>query len=154
MPPALLIVAHEPLASALKAAAMHAFPECAQRISALDVPPGWSPDEVESGLRQMLAGPPEPAADASTLMLADVFGATPCNGASRLVDGTHVRLVTGVNVPMLWRCLCYADESLEALVSRAMSGGAQGMTQVAALRPQNQTHHARHHDQDHAHHQQ
>jgi len=147
---ALLIVAHTPLASALKAAAAHTYPDCCGRIFALDVLPEWGAEEVEAGVRAALAQ----AAQPTTLILSDVFGATPCNGAQRAADGVSVRLVTGVNVPMLWRTLCYADEPLEALVERAVSGGGQGVMQVAALRPQNQSNHTRRHDQDHAHHQQ
>ena len=33
--PGLLIIAHAPLASSLKAVASHAFPDCAQRLEAL-----------------------------------------------------------------------------------------------------------------------
>ena len=51
----------------------------------------------------------------------------------------QVKVVTGVNVPMLWRTLCYADESLDAVVARAMAGATQGVMQVATSRPQNQT---------------
>ena len=71
-------------------------------------------------------------------MLTDVFGATPCNVAQRLADGVHVRVVAGVNVPMLWRSLCYLGEPLDALVARAVSGASQGVMQVAQTRPQNQ----------------
>jgi PTS system ascorbate-specific IIA component len=50
-----------------------------------------------------------------------------------------VRVVTGVNVPMLWRTLCYRAESLEDLVTRAVAGATQGVMQVAVSKPQNQT---------------
>ena len=73
------------------------------------------------------------------LIFTDVFGATPCNIAQRLADGVRVKVVTGVNVPMLWRTLCYADESLDAVVARAVAGATQGVMQVATSRPQNQT---------------
>ena len=148
--PALLIVAHAPLASALKLAAAHVYPDCGARVLALDVPSDWSVEEVERQVRAQLAG----CAEATTLILSDVFGATPCNGAQRAADGVSTRLVTGVNVPMLWRSLCYADEPLDALVARAVSGGSQGVMQAAALKPQNQSNQIRRHDQDHAHHQQ
>ena len=72
------------------------------------------------------------------LIFTDVFGATPCNVAQRLADGLHVKVIAGVNVPMLWRSLCYADEPLDALVARAVAGAAQGVMQVATSRPQNQ----------------
>ena len=60
------------------------------------------------------------------LIFTDVFGATPCNIAQRLADGVRVKVVTGVNVPMLWRTLCYRDEPLDALVARAVAGAHAG----------------------------
>jgi PTS system ascorbate-specific IIA component len=130
----LLIIAHAPLASALAEVAAHTFPECATQLQALDVPPQMEPDEVQSRAAALL-----PAAESQdTLILTDVFGATPCNAAQRLADGVHVRVVAGVNVPMLWRTLCYANEPLDALVARAMAGATQGVMQASATRPQQQ----------------
>ena len=68
-------------------------------------------------------------------MLVDVFGATPCNAALRLADPATVRVVAGVNVPMMWRALCYADEPLDALVARAVTGASQGVMPLAAHKP-------------------
>jgi PTS system ascorbate-specific IIA component len=141
--PGLLILAHAPLASALKAVAEHAFPDCAGQISALDVLPTMPVEEVEALGRVMLAQ----LAAADVLIFTDVFGATPCNIAQRLADGVHVRVVAGVNVPMLWRTLCYPHESLDALVARALAGATQGVMQVATARPQLQTSRARGHDE-------
>ena len=130
----LLIFAHAPLASALAVVAAHTFPDCAKQLQALDVPPQMAPEEVQSRAAALL-----PAAESQdTLILTDVFGATPCNAAQRLADGVHVRVVAGVNVPMLWRTLCYANEPLDALVARAMAGATQGVMQASATRPQQQ----------------
>ena len=128
----LLVIAHAPLASALHRVAQHTFPECAASLSALDVTPDMTPEEVQAQAAQLL----EPQGE--TLILADVFGATPCNAAQRLADGTRVRVVAGVNVPMLWRTLCYAQEPIEALVERALAGASQGVLQVGPTRPQQQ----------------
>ena len=68
----------------------------------------------------------QPTPRSQVLVLADVFGATPCNVAQRLVDGVRSRLVAGVNVPMLLRALCYRNEPLDALVQRAVTGGTAG----------------------------
>jgi PTS system ascorbate-specific IIA component len=87
------------------------------------------------------------------LILADVFGATPCNTVQRLADGVHVKVITGANVPMLWRALNYANEPLETLITRAVAGGAQGVMQIATSKPHNQVIQPSH-DQDHRHHQQ
>lgn len=148
--PGLLIIAHAPLASSLKAVASHAFPDCAQRLEALDVQPDMSVEQIELQARELLAKVRRPEA----LIFTDVFGATPCNVAQRLADGVQVKVISGVNVPMLWRSLCYADESLDALVARAVAGATQGVMQVATSRPQNQTFKPGGNDQDHRHHQQ
>ena len=121
-----MIIAHAPLASSLKSVAEHTFPDCSRVLEALDVWPDMPLEEVEARARDMLARVRNPEA----LIFTDVFGATPCNIAQRLGDGPQVRVIAGVNVPMLWRSLCYASESLEAIVTRAVAGATQGVMQV------------------------
>lgn len=130
----LLIVAHDPLASALRDVARHTFPDCASRLEALDVTPDMSLESVQAAARERLAS----LGDGDVLVLTDVFGATPCNVAQRLAEDQHVRVVAGVNVPMLWRALCYADEPVDSLVTRAMAGATQGVMQASPTPPQNQ----------------
>jgi mannose PTS system EIIA component len=131
---AVLLIAHAPLASALLSVAGHCYEEKGHLFEAIDVEPTMSADTVEGLARAALSRLNAP----EVLVLTDVFGATPCNVAQRLSDGVSVRVVAGVNVPMLWRSLCYLGEPLEALVARAMSGASQGVMQVAQTRPQNQ----------------
>ena len=153
----MLIVAHAPLASALKAVAMHTFPDCARRLEAMDVPADMSPEDMAHQMRGMLLSLNDP----EVLVLTDVFGATPCNVAQQLAlsdDLGSIKVVTGVNVPMLWRSLCYADDALDALVARAVAGANQGIMQVAVSKPQNQSNKTSQnknaHDQNPDHHQQ
>jgi mannose PTS system EIIA component len=152
----LLIVAHEPLATSLQAVARHVYPDCGVRLRALDVPPGASLEAVERLIREALAAgaaSPDASDPASrgqpteTLILVDVFGATPCNAALAAADGLRTRVVAGVNVPMLWRSLCYADQPLDELVSRAVAGAAQGVIHVSVPRRQNQNSAVPSHDQ-------
>jgi PTS system mannose-specific IIA component len=72
-------------------------------------------------------------------VLVDVFGATPCNVAQKLVVGEHMRMVVGVNLPMLMRVANKPDEALETLVERAIYGGKEGVMTVAPAAPQNQS---------------
>lgn len=132
----LLIIAHAPLASALRDVALHTFPDCASNLAFLDVDARMAPEEVQARGAAILTSLQEQIAE--TLILVDVFGATPCNVAQRLSDGVRVKVVAGVNVPMLWRCLCYRHERLDALVERALAGATQGVMQVSATRPQQQ----------------
>jgi PTS system mannose-specific IIA component len=142
--PGLLIIAHAPLASSLRSVAEHAFPECAGQLGALDILPDMPVEEIEAQGRKMVVRLARP----DVLIFTDVFGATPCNIAQRLADGVHVKVVTGVNVPMLWRTLCYQNESLDAVLARAVAGATQGVMQAATARPQNQTRKTRGNDQD------
>lgn len=135
----LLIIAHAPLASALKAAGGHAFPDAAQAVEVLDVGANLPIEEIEAQARILLQRALGAPGRAEALILTDVFGATPANVAQRLADGQQVKVVTGVNVPMLWRALNYAHEPLDTLVARAVAGAMQGVMQVATARPQNQT---------------
>ena len=139
----MMIIAHAPLASSLKAVAQHTYADCAAPLEALDVAPDTPIEEIERQAREMLARVRNPEA----LIFTDVFGATPCNVAQRLADSAQVKVVAGVNVPMLWRSLCYAGEPLDALVARAMAGATQGVMQVATTRPQSQPSRPRGHDQ-------
>ncbi|MDF1485861.1 PTS fructose transporter subunit IIA [Ramlibacter sp. H39-3-26] len=145
---AILIIAHAPLAHALRQCALHVFPDAGARIGAVDVQPNVTPDETLAAARIAM----EQLGGRQTLVLTDLFGATPCNVAQRLVDGVQSRLITGVNLPMLLRTVTYLNESLDALVTRAVVGGTQGVMQVAITAPQNQA--RRKHDQDHYQHQQ
>jgi PTS system ascorbate-specific IIA component len=126
-------------------------------LHAIDVSPQLPPEALERQARlllQQIASNPAVAGETSEILLmTDVFGATPCNVAQKLTDHPHIRCVTGVNVPMLWRTLNYLHEPLDQLVARALTGGAQGVMQIANARPQNQPYRPTH-DQDHRHHQQ
>lgn len=135
---AILIIAHAPLAHALRQCALHVFPDCGADLAAIDVQPNLPPEETLATARiamEQLTGARQVK---GVLVLTDIFGATPSNVAQKLVDGVKSRLITGVNLPMLLRSVSYRNEPLEALVSRAVVGGTQGVMQVAITAPQNQ----------------
>lgn len=144
----ILLIAHAPLASALRACALHVFPDCGPVVAALDVQPNTPPEETLAQARVLLGQ----RGAAGVLLLTDIFGATPSNIARELTDGVSSRLLTGVNLPMLLRAITYRHERLEALVARALAGGAQGVMQVAVTAPQNQP--TPPHAPNHHHHQQ
>lgn len=131
----ILLIAHAPLASALRECALHVFPDCAAGVLALDIQPDDAPEVSLMRATEAMGALGTP----DVLLLSDVFGATPCNVAQQLNDGHNTRLVAGVNLPMLLRSVCYRHESLEALATRAHAGGTQGVMPVGNTAPQNQT---------------
>ena len=149
---AILIIAHAPLAHALRQCALHVFPDCGGHLAAIDVQPNLPPEETLATARIALDQLTRAPAVKGVLVLTDIFGATPSNVSQKLVDGVTSRLITGVNLPMLLRSVSYRNESLDALVSRAVVGGTQGVMQVAITAPQNQA--RRNHDPQDDEHQQ
>lgn len=125
----LLIIAHAPLAHALRECALHVFPDSASKVLALDVQPNDTPEQTLDAACALVGQ------CGSLLVLTDLFGATPSNVAQRLVQrcaaqGSQVREVTGVNVPMLLRVLCHAALPLQDLEQCAVAGGGQGIFAV------------------------
>lgn len=149
---AILIIAHAPLAHALRSCALHVFPDCGEHLAAIDVQPNMPPEETQATTRIAMEQLSHVEGVTGVLVLTDIFGATPSNVAQKLVDGVTSRLITGVNLPMLLRSVSYRNESLDALVSRAVIGGTQGVMQVAITAPQNQA--RRNNDPDDDEHQQ
>ena len=149
---AILLIAHAPLAHALRECALHVFPDCGAHLAAIDVQPNLSPEETLATARIAMQQLTHSPSVKGVLVLSDIFGATPSNVAQKLVDGVTSRLITGANLPMLLRAVSYRHEPLDALVARAVMGGTQGVMQVAITAPQNQA--RRKHDQDQHDHQQ
>ena len=142
----IFIIAHAPLASALRQCVLHVFPDNPAAVTALDVQPNMPPEETLAQARILF----KQMGTSHALVLADVFGATPCNVAQKLVDGVNSKLIAGINLPMLLRTVSYRHEPLDALIVRALAGGTQGVMQVAITAPQNQA--KRKHDpNDHDH---
>lgn len=144
----IFIIAHAPLAQALRDCAMHVYPECSEDVIALDVLPNAQPEDTLNTALTLF----EQSTHDSMLVLTDIFGATPANVAQKLVAATNSKLIAGVNLPMLFRSVCYRHEPIDALVARALTGGTQGVMQVAITAPQNQI--RRTHDQKNNDHQQ
>jgi len=63
----------------------------------------------------------------SLLILTDLFGSTPSNIAQALQNFSHVRVVAGLNLPMLIRVMNYPQLGLDELVQKALTGGKDGV---------------------------
>jgi PTS system ascorbate-specific IIA component len=147
---AVLIIAHAPLANALREGVLHCFPDAANAVAAVDIQAQAEPEASLAQAQNALASLPSD----EVLVLTDIFGATPCNVAQRLVDGVRTRLIAGANLPMALRAMSYRAEPLEAMAARALAGGAQGVMSVAATGPQNQSRRPTPNDSEQHHHQQ
>ncbi len=126
----ILIIAHAPLASALRECVAHIYGGVPARIGAIDVLPDCDPAQVTEFARSEIERLRE---DNGALVLTDMFGATPANIASRLATMPGVRVLAGVNLPMLVRGVCYRTCELDALVDKALAGAAKGVHAIGPL---------------------
>ncbi len=61
------------------------------------------------------------------LVLTDMYGSTPSNIAHRLKDQGGVRVISGVNLPMVVRAMNYPQLALEDMAERVATGGREGI---------------------------
>jgi PTS system ascorbate-specific IIA component len=61
------------------------------------------------------------------LILTDMFGSTPSNIACTVSERNNIRVISGLNLPMLIRVLNYPNLSLDELEIKALSGGQEGI---------------------------
>jgi PTS system ascorbate-specific IIA component len=64
------------------------------------------------------------------LVFSDIYGATPCNLACKVLAPGRVEVVSGVNLPMLVRAFTYRTKGMETMIKKAISGGCEGVLRV------------------------
>ena len=122
-----LVVSHGAIAEALLSSAEQILGVTQAQVAALGVSRNDDPDRVLEKARGILARLDQ---GQGVLVLADMFGATPCNVAARLLADGRVEGVSGVSLPMLVRVLAGRNGSLPEAVQRALSGGAEGVVHM------------------------
>lgn len=119
-----MILSHGAVGEALLNAALSVVgnPTMPTRVVAV------APDDDPDGLRERaLLALRELATDDGVLLLTDAYGSTPSNVACSLGGEQRLRVVAGVNLPMLVRVLNYSDLELDRLVETALAGGHAGI---------------------------
>jgi len=129
----ILIIAHAPFASALWECITHIYGGLPARIGVIDVMPDCDPVEVRAFARSEIDRLKE---ENGAVVLTDVFGATPANIAQSLASST-VRVLAGVNLPMLVRAVCYRTTPLDTLAEKSLQGGSKGIQELDAATPSN-----------------
>jgi mannose PTS system EIIA component len=122
-----LVVTHGSIGEALVSSAAQILGSSPQQVATLSVWRQDDPDDLVLRARELLDG--LDAGD-GVLVLTDIFGATPGNVVSRLLEDGKVEGVSGVSLPMLLRLLTSRNGSLKAAVQRALSGGAEGVVHM------------------------
>ena len=119
-----LLVTHGEIGSALLESATQILGDAQRQTATLSVWRQDDPDDLALRARELLEG--IDAGD-GVLVLTDIFGATPGNVVSRVLEDGRIEGVSGVSLPMLLRVLTGRNGSLKGAVERAASGGAEGV---------------------------
>jgi len=120
----ILIIAHGSLGESLIHCASHVMGKLPPQLDYLAVSTN---DEPSTLLPKALALLESLNSGHGVLILSDIYGATPCNIVTKLLTPNMVEGVAGVNLPMLVRVLNYRNESLETCISKAITGGREGV---------------------------
>lgn len=114
----ILIVTHGNLGVTLAECAQHILQRELPHLAVMAVDKNDDPDRKLAEARELVRGLDD---GSGVLLLSDIFGGTPSNIASRLIEPGRIEAVAGVSLPMLVRSLCYAGQPLETVVSKAVT---------------------------------
>jgi PTS system mannose-specific IIA component len=126
----ILIIAHGTLGESLIHCASHVLNKRPGRLRQLGV---TAQDDPLLLMPQARALVKELDGGSGVLILSDMYGGSPSNIAAKLLVPGRVEGVAGVNLPMLIRVLTYRDRPLPTLLTKAVSGGCEGVMRIPPL---------------------
>lgn len=119
-----LLITHDPLGHVLRATADAILGHCPLPLEVLTVPLDADPDLTAAEAHRLATALDK---GAGVLVLTDLYGSTPGNIACRLLEWEQIRVVSGVNLPMLLKVCNYHTLDLDQLADKAASGGRDGI---------------------------
>ena len=125
----ILIISHGTLGEALIHCANHVLNKRPPRLKQLGITTQDDPLQLLPQARTLVNELDE---GDGVLILSDMYGGSPANIAGKLLIPGKVEGVAGVNLPMLIRVLTYRDKSLQTIVTKAVSGGCDGVVRIPA----------------------
>jgi PTS system ascorbate-specific IIA component len=120
----ILLVSHNNIGTELINTARQMLSCCPLPTKVLSIESHDSPDTIRVELDDHLKGLDQ---GHGILILTDMFGSTPSNIACAVSDRDDIRVVSGLNLPMLIRVLNYPALDLDELEVKALSGGQEGV---------------------------
>jgi len=120
----LLLITHGNLGQDMLDVAMAILGRCPLEVKALAVDSNSDPDglyeEASRACTELDHGD-------GVLVLTDLYGSTPSNISTRLLERHKVNVISGASIPMLLRVLNYPCLGLDELGEKAVSGAHDGV---------------------------
>lgn len=126
----ILLITHGTLGESLIQTAIHVLNKRPARLKQLGV---TAQDDPLLLLPQARALVKELDDGHGVLILTDMFGGSPSNLCAKLIIPGKVDAVAGVSLPMLIRALTYREKTLDLMVTKAISGGCEGVMHVPSF---------------------
>lgn len=128
----IVLVMHQPLGSAFASCAEHVLGHEAS-LDVFDVAPDADPEAEVTRLARLLRQENTP-----TLLLCDIYGATPFNIAKRAIrlvtgEGMDAHLITGTNLCMVLKALTEQQEKPDKLSESVRQGALRGIVDAECL---------------------
>ena len=120
---AILIITHSNIGQSLFDAVTSVMGTCPLPTKLLPVSLDSEPDTLVARANELIK---ELDQGQGVLVLTDMYGSTPSNIACKLMNG-QVRVVAGINLPMLVRVMNYPNLDLTQLANKALTGGLEGV---------------------------
>jgi len=120
----ILLITHGDIGTVLLQSATDVLGVCPLSTTTISATQGCDPERMLASAKQASQ---EMDCGDGVLVLTDLYGSTPSNIACRLCELHDVRVVSGLNLPMLIRVLNYPDLDLDDLMHKAVTGGRDGV---------------------------
>lgn len=120
----LLLVAHGKLGESLIQAASFVLGHRPEQVAALDLMAFGEPEAMFEETQRLIN-----ALDngQGVLILADLYGSTPCNTICKQIHSDRVAAVAGVNLPMLLKAMTTRTLPLAELADKIVRAGHNGV---------------------------
>jgi PTS system ascorbate-specific IIA component len=123
----ILIIAHDTLPESLVKAVTHVLGTRPPQFETLSVSASDDPFNLLPAARECVRSLDT---GEGVLIFSDIYGATPCNLAGKLLVPGRVEVIAGVNLPMLVRAFTYRAKGMGTLITKAISGGCDGVLHI------------------------
>jgi PTS system ascorbate-specific IIA component len=124
---AVLLITHGRYGEDLLVSASHVLGHPLEQTAHLAVSIKDDPDAMLSEARTLRQSLDD---GSGLLVMTDMYGATPCNIATKLIADGNVEAVSGVSLPMLVRSLAYRESTLAKVRDKAIAGGTEGVVYI------------------------
>ncbi|AEI64666.1 PTS sugar transporter subunit IIA [Corallococcus macrosporus] len=127
----LVVAAHGRLAEELVSTAEQIVGEL-PAVATCNIEPGTPVEDLRAKMKQAVARVDE---GSGVIILADLFGGTPCKESLMMCQRMNVEVLAGVNLPMLLKANSLRSEqlSLPEMANQLASHGQRNITCASAL---------------------